>query len=118
MAVQHKINLSIADRVVNRALICFRDFADLYHFALLCVFLEGRENRYFFLYTHIAMNAAVMIAGNCFKTVIPIFCYKACHRHGMRKMKQRHPTDFRSKNRQGATYSTKMWADQKPAHTF
>lgn len=83
MAVQHKINLSIADRVVNRALICFRDFADLYHFALLCVFLEGRENRYFFLFTHIAMNAAVMIAGNCFKTVIPIFCYKACHRDGM-----------------------------------
>ena len=83
MAAQHKINLSIADRVVNRALICFRDFADLYHLSLFSAFLEGCQNSSFFLYTHIAMIAAVMIAGNCFKAVRPIFCYKPCHRAGM-----------------------------------
>ena len=78
MAGQHKINLSIADRVVNRALICFRDFTDLYHFTLFSALLEGCENSSFFLYAHIAM-----IAGNCFKAVSLIFCYTACHRAGM-----------------------------------
>ena len=73
MAAQHKIYLSIADRVVHRVLICFRDLTDRYHFTLFGAFLEGRENSSFFLYTHIAMIAAVMIARNRLNTVIPVF---------------------------------------------
>ena len=69
--------------MVNCLLIRFRDFTDFHQPSLFCPFLKVSQDGSFFLYAHVAMIAAVMIAGNRLNTVIPVFCYKSCHRASM-----------------------------------
>ena len=69
--------------MANCLLIRFRDFTDFHQLSLFCPFLKVSQDGSFFLYAHVAMIAAVMIAGNRLNTVIPVFCYKSCHSASM-----------------------------------
>lgn len=67
----------------NSLLVRPRNLADFHQFPLFCPFLKGGKDSRFFLYAHIAMIAAVMIARNRLNTIISVFGYKSCYRASM-----------------------------------
>ena len=80
MTMQDKVDLTIADRMIYCSLVCLGDLTDLHQLTFFCTFLKRCQNGCFFGYTHIAVIATVVIAGDCFDSVIPILCHKASHR--------------------------------------
>ena len=73
MPVQNEVNLSFADRMVYCCLICLCNLTGLNQFPFFSAFLKRCQNGCFFRYAHIAVVSSVVIAGNCFKTVISVF---------------------------------------------
>ena len=79
MPMQHKVNLSFADRMVYCCLICLCDLTDLNQFPFFSAFLKRCQNGCFLRYAHIAVISTVVIAGNRFKTVISVFRDQSCY---------------------------------------
>ena len=77
--MQNKINLTITDRMVNRSLIYFSDLADFYQLAFFRTCFKWSKNRGFFLHAHIAVITAVMVPGNCLKSILAVFCHKLAY---------------------------------------
>ena len=90
VSVQNEIDLTIADRMINSCLISLSNLADLYQFTFFSPLLKRCQNCCFFRYAHIATIATIMVAGNCFQSIISVFRYKLRNIGGMKTCRFRY----------------------------
>lgn len=79
MSVQNVVNLTGANRVAYRLLVCHLNFADFHKLTFFGPGLKRGKYRSFFLKAHIAVITTIMIPGDCFQSMIPIFRHQLAH---------------------------------------
>ena len=79
MSVQNVVNLTGANRVAYRLLVCRLNFADFHKLTFLGPGLKRGKYRSFFLKAHITVITAIMIPGDCFQSMISIFRHQLAH---------------------------------------
>ena len=94
MSVQNVVNLTGANRVAYRLLVCRLNFADFHKLTFLGPGLKRGKYRSFFLKAHITVITAIMIPGDCFQSMIPIFRHQLAHIGCMEARCLRNLTEF------------------------
>ena len=81
-------------RVAYRLLVCRLNFADFHKLTFLGPGLKRGKYRSFFLKAHITVITAIMIPGDCFQSMIPIFRHQLAHIGCMEARCLRNLTEF------------------------